>query len=120
MGTAGIKSKKRGRKEGEFRLLSAEQEKFVQKAITDKMPDQMELTYALWTRKAVQEQISREFKVKIAINTVGLYLNGWGFTPQKPKKQAYEQCPIKVKKWLEEEYPAIREQARREGAVHDL
>lgn len=115
-GSSGIKSKQRGRKEGEFRLLTPEQEVFIQKSIVDKMPDQLKLTYALWTRKAVKELIYREFKVKLAINTVGLYLKSWGFTPQKPKKQAYEQNPKAVKKWLDEEYPAIRERAKAEDA----
>lgn len=115
-GGLAIKSKQRGRKTGEFRLLNADQEKFIQKAIIDKMPDQLKLSYALWTRKAVQALISREFKIEIAINTVGLYLNSWGFTPQKPKKQAYEQNPKAVDKWLKEEFPAIQKRAKVENA----
>lgn len=115
-GGSAIKSKQRGRKTGEFRLLTIEQEKFIQKAIVDKMPDQLKLSYALWTRKAVQDLIYRELNIKIAINTVGLYLNSWGFTPQKPKKQAYEQNPKAVNKWLKEEYPAIKERAKQENA----
>jgi transposase len=33
-------------------------------------------------------------------------------TPQKPVRRAYEQNPVAVRKWLEEEYPTIRELAR--------
>ena len=36
--------------------------------------------------------------------------------PQKPKKKAYEQKPAAVQKWLEEEYPAIKERAKEEKA----
>jgi len=115
-GNSGLKSTQRGRKTGEHRLLSIEQEKFIQKSIIDKMPDQLKLSYALWTRKAVKDLIYREFKVKLAINTVGLYLKEWGFTPQKPKKQAYEQNPTAVKNWIEVEYPAINERAKSENA----
>lgn len=39
-----------------------------------------------------------------------------GFTPQKPKKQAYEQCPKAVQKWLNEDYPLIKERAKKEKA----
>jgi hypothetical protein len=39
-----------------------------------------------------------------------------GFTPQKPKKQAYEQCSRKVQKWLDEEYPAIKDEAEKRGS----
>ncbi|MCP4120990.1 MAG: IS630 family transposase, partial [Bacteroidetes bacterium] len=50
------------------------------------------------------------------LRTVGNYLSQWGFTPQKPLKKAYEQSPTKVKKWLEDEYPQIKEKAKDEGA----
>ena len=115
-GHSSLKSRQRGRKSGEFRLLNPEQESFVQKAIVDKMPDQLKLSYALWTRKAVRDFIYREFKVKMALNTIGMYLNSWGFTPQKPKKQAYEQNPKAVQKWLDEEYPSIKARAKTENA----
>ena len=41
--------------------------------------------------------------------TVGRYLRAWGLTPQKPVRRAYEQNPVAVRKWLAEEYPAIRD-----------
>ena len=48
--------------------------------------------------------------------TVGRMLKHWGFTPQKPAKRAYEQNPKAVQKWLDETYPEIRTQAKRENA----
>lgn len=42
---------------------------------------------------------------------VGLYLRRWGFTPQKPIRRAYEQQPAAVKRWLDEQYPAIEHRA---------
>ena len=115
-GEKGLVSKTRGLKQGDNRLLDRDQEKQVQKWITDKMPDQMKLPFGLWTRKAVQELIRNQFGIKIAIRTVGDYLNRWGFSPQKPKKKAYEQNPKAVNKWLEEEYPAIQARAEKESA----
>jgi hypothetical protein len=47
---------------------------------------------------------------------MGLYLERWGFTPQKPMKKAYEQSPAAVKKWHEEQYPVIAACAKVEGA----
>ena len=71
----------------------------------------------MWTRKAVKELVERQFGIVLAITTMGDYLRKWGFTPQKPKKMAYEQCPKKVQKWLDEEYPAIKQAAKQEEAV---
>ena len=44
------------------------------------------------------------------------YLKRWGFTPQKPTKRAYEQNPKAVTRWLKEEYPEIKSQAKQENA----
>lgn len=115
-GNKGLTDNKRGVKSEDKKLLNKQQEKEIQKMITDVMPDQLKLDYALWTRKAVKELVEREFGVVLAINTMGDYLRSWGFSPQKPKKLAYEQCPKKVRKWLDEDYPAIKERAKKESA----
>ncbi len=117
LGNKGLHDKLRGVRSEDKKLLSKEQERQVQNMIVDKMPDQLKLPYGLWTRKAVKELIERELKVVLAINTMGDYLRSWGFTPQKPKKRAYEQQPKAVKKWLDEKYPAIKIKAKMENAV---
>lgn len=106
-GIIAVQSKTRGKKKGLSRKLTPEQEKIIQKLIIDKTPDQLKMVHALWTRKAVMELIEDKTGAKLAIRTVGNYLSEWGFTPQKPLKNAYEQSPVKVNKWLDEEYPAI-------------
>lgn len=115
-GRAGLKENPRGRKKGHGKLLSGLQEADIRRKITDKMPDQLKLPYALWTRKAIMELIEREHGVKLAIRTMGDYLKAWGFTPQKPKKRAYEQNPKAVGKWLHEQYPQIAQRAKQEKA----
>jgi transposase len=115
-GQKGLKDVKRGIKSESKKLLSSEQELSIQKMIIDKMPDQLKLSFSLWTRKAVKELIERELGIVIAIRTIGDYLSSWGFTPQKPKKKAYEQNPKAVKKWMEEEYPKIKKKAKSENA----
>ena len=115
-GWAGVALKQRGRTTGDGRRLSAEQEQEIQRLICDKTPDQMKMAYALWSRAAVMELIAHRFKVKLPVRTVGMYLQRWGFTPQKPMKKAYEQRPVEVKAWLDNSYPVIAERAKAEGA----
>jgi transposase len=116
-GSKGLVDSIRGVKSADKKLLNESQEQAIQKMIIDVMPDQVKLDYALWTRRAVKELIERELGVKLAVNTVGDYLRSWGFSPQKPKKRAYEQNPKAVQKWLEQEYPVIKEKAKREKAT---
>ena len=105
-----------GRKLGENRLLDPAQEALVRKLIADKTPDQLKMPYALWTRAAVAQLIEQRFGLRLQVRTMGKYLARWGFTPQKPMKKAYEQSPAAVKKWLDEDYPAIAARAKAEGA----
>ena len=89
--------------------------------IVSRCPDQLRLPFALWTREAVQQLLARRFGLRVSVWTVGRYLCAWGLTPQKPVRRAYEQDPAAVERWLEEEYPAIRAQARQEKAqIHWL
>ena len=114
-GMAALKSRKRGHS-GVGHRLSKSQEELIKKLITDKLPDQLKLDYVLWTRKSVQELIQQELSIEVAVRTVGDYLKRWGFTPQKPAKQAYEQNPKAVQCWLDEQYPEIKKRAKKEKA----
>jgi len=84
--------------------------------ITDRCPDQLKLPFVLWTREAVAMLIQERFGLDLSVWTVGRYLKRWGLTPQKPARRALEQDPEGVARWLETEYPAIRDEARQEGA----
>ncbi len=105
-----------GRKVGEGRVLTVEQEREVRQLIRDKTPDQIKLPYALWSRNAVADLIADRFGIHLPVRTMGTYLKRWGFTPQKPIRKAYEQSPTAVKNWLETDYPAIAARAKQEGA----
>ena len=105
-----------GRKIGEGRRLTTDQEAEVRKLICDKTPDQLKMPYALWTRGAVAELIEHRYGIRLPVRTMGLYLSRWGFTPQKPIRRAYEQSPAAVKQWLETDYPVIAERAKAEKA----
>jgi transposase len=108
--------KKRGAKYGQGRYLSAEQEESIREKIKEKCPDQLDFDFALWTRGAVRELIKRETGVELSPQSVGVYLARWNYTPQKPVKYSYERSPAAVKKWLDDEYPAIKEAAKAEKA----
>jgi transposase len=111
-GESALETGQRGRAKGAFRHLSADQEKQIAKKIIDKIPEQLKLDFALWTRDAVRQLIKQETGIEMPIRTVGEYLKRWGFTPQKPLKFAYERKPEIVKKWLEVDYPLISAKAK--------
>lgn len=115
-GLNALKPKKRGRKPGNNKTLTGEQERTITKLITDKTPDQIKLKCCLWTRATVQQLIKDKFDIDMPIRTVGEYLKRWGFTVQRPMKQAMNQKPEQVQKWLTETYPKIHKLAKDEGA----
>jgi transposase len=68
-------------------------------------------------RHQVAQLVTRWFGVVLSLVTIGKYLRSWGLSPQKPVCKAYEQNPEVVARWLEETYPAITSQARRDGGI---
>lgn len=115
-GLAALVKDERGRAVGDGRTLTPAQEKELRKLITDKLPDQLKLPFALWNRRAVTQLIQNRYGLKLPVRTMGEYLKRWGFTPQKPLKKAYEQKPKVVREWLAETYPLIAASAKAEGA----
>lgn len=115
-GTHKIAYKKRGRRSGSLRKLTASQEKEIRNLIRDKTPEQLKLPFALWTRKSVRDLMYHRSGIMIPIRTVGEYLRRWGYTPQRPLKRAYEQRPAEVKKWLDVKYPEVQARAKQENA----
>lgn len=115
-GVKALAPKPTGRSVGQQRRLSSEQELHIQRLICKNRPEQLKLTFALWTRAAVLLLVQQECGIDLPIRTMGEYLKRWGFTPQKPITRAYEQRPEAVKAWLDEQYPAIAQRAKIEGA----
>lgn len=113
-GSKGILLRKRGRKSE--KAVTRQQESQIKKMIENKLPDQLKLPFGLWTREGVGDLIYRQFGIRVSKWTVGRYLKDWGFTPQKPVAKAYEQDPEAVQKWLEEDYPALQQKAKKEKA----
>jgi transposase len=115
-GVKAVAKGKRGRRHGEQRTLTAEQEADIKRLLMDKAPNQLKLSFALWNREAVRLLIQQQCGFLMPIRTVGEYLKRWGFTPQKPVKWAKEQSTPAVARWLMKEYPAIAKRAKQEKA----
>ena len=65
----------------------------------------------------VRQVIRREFKVALSVVSVGRLLRTMGLSPQRPLYRAYQQNPEAVQRWKDEQFPAIRSQAKAEGAT---
>ena len=113
-GAKALAAKRRGRPVGGS--LKEWQTEKISKTIQDRLPDQLKLPFYLWTREAVAQLIAKKYGIELSVWTVGRYLAQWGFTPQKPVRRAFEQNAEEVQQWLTNEYPRIREQAKREKA----
>jgi transposase len=84
--------------------------------IVDKTPEQLKLPGFLWDRENVRGLIRRLFGVSLALQNISVYLRKWGMSPQRPIKRSYKQSPEQIKKWLDEEFPAIKARAKSENA----
>jgi len=65
-GTSGIEKGKRGRRAGDQLILTEVEARRVQRWIRDKLPDQMQLPFALWTAQAVRELIHKKLGRRLA------------------------------------------------------
>lgn len=74
------------------------------------------MTFALWTREAVQQLLKNWFGESVSVWTVGRHLSSWGLTPQRPLRRAFQQDPVAVRRWLRSEYAEIERRTKRERA----
>jgi len=115
-GIAAIKPKTRGRRKGDKRKLTPEQEWEIREIIVDRCPEQLKLPGCMWTRDNISDLINQKYKIEMPLSTLGYYLERWGFSVQRPAKRAYKQDEKKVADWVEREFPGIKERAKAENA----
>lgn len=107
---------KRGREKEQQKILTSDEQIEILGAIKNSTPDKEGVESFLWSRKAVREYIEKKYGKVLAPQTISDYTKRWGLSSQRPKKQTSEQDAEKIKKWLEEEYPKIKKQAKKESA----
>jgi transposase len=90
---------------------------WIYQTVTDKNPLQLKFTFALWTAKMIGQLIHQRFGIKLSKASVCRLLNQMGLTPQRPVWRAYQQKPEEVQRWLNEEYPRIKQMAKRQKAI---
>jgi transposase len=115
-GEASFVYERRGRKVGGG-AMTADQGAAIVDLIVTNLPDQLGLSFFLWTRAAVVELIEQQYGVRITEQCAGQYLEKWDMTPQKPARRAWQQDPMAVQEWLQERYPRIKAAAKRRGAM---
>jgi transposase len=113
-GWGNLDANKRG---GRPPKLDGKMLKWVYDTVTMKDPSQLKFKFALWTAKMVGEVIKQQFGISLSKASVCRLLAQLGLTPQRPVWRAYQQNPEAVERWLTEEYPSIRQQAKRENAI---
>ncbi len=64
----------------------------------------------------LRKALEGEFEIFVNRQTIGRPLKRLGIACQKPLHSAIQQDPVAVKKWLDDESPAIKAQAAEEGA----
>jgi transposase len=97
--------------------LTEKQREQLRKLVVGRDPRQLQFDFALWTRQMVRDLIKREFGVEYTLQAVGNILRDMGLSPQRPLVRAYEQNPELVRKWKEEEFPAIAAAAKAAGGT---
>jgi transposase len=95
--------------------LTEEQREQLRKWVVGKDPRQLQFDFALWTRQMVRDLVKSKFGVDYTLPAVGNILRDMGLSPQRPLVRAYEQNPELVRRWKEEEYPAIVKAAKAAG-----
>ena len=109
-GFDGLKSTKA---KGPTPKLTQKQEQQLGKMLV-KNPLQLEFEYALWTIEMITELISRKFSVSYSKVQVGRLMKKLGLSRQRPLERANQQDPKKVEEWLQNQYPSIKKEARKE------
>ncbi len=108
---------KAGKRGGRKPKPNAKQVEWLYETITKHDPRQLNFPFALWTLKLVGELIERRFGVKLSRWSIARLLKQLGLSPHRPLFRAWQQDAERVRRWKEEEYPALKRKAKAHGAV---
>ena len=105
-----LDAKKRG---GRKPKLDAQAVCWIYKTVTLDNPNQLQLPFVLWSAKLLAGVIEKKLGVRLSKASVCRLLHQLGLSPQRPLWRAYQRNPEAVERWLKEEFPAIRAEAKR-------
>lgn len=97
--------------------ITADEMQWIAQAVRDHTPLQYKFNYGLWTLSLIGGLIDRQFGKKLSLSAISRVMKLLGFSAQKPLYQAWQQDAQLVRQWETQTYPAIRAQARKEGAI---
>ena len=103
--------RKRGRKEGEGRSLSAEQEKNIYRLLVSTPPERHDLPCLLWQLEATQALVRRLHGIDLPDRTTAHYLQRWQLNAERPAKRVAN-ASAAVQRWYRDTYRHILDQAR--------
>lgn len=86
-GLAALRPGARGKRTGQGRTLTEEQEAAIRKIICDKRPEQLKMEFALWNRAAVMQLIEREYDIKLSVRGVGKTICRAGASPLRSRSR---------------------------------
>lgn len=112
-GWGNLDARKRG---GRKPKLDGKAMKWVYDTVTMKEPGQFKFQFALWTSKMLAVLIAKRYGIKLSKASVCRLLIQLGLSAQRPLWRAYQQNPELVRRWMDEEFPAIRAEAKRQKA----
>ena len=116
-GVEGLESRRGGRRAGEARKMSLDQEQALIEAIIEFEPGQLGLEGKLWTRRKAAGLARRLFGVSYTEEGMGKLLRRMGLSFQRPDRRAIEANPEVMAEWVRATYPALVRRAGQEGAV---
>jgi transposase len=95
--------------------LTSTQEKIVLRWLSDS-PIEYGFATDLWSAPRLADLIEQAFGVQFHPHYLSTWLRQRNYTPQKPKRLHREQDPKAIRRWLAEDWPRIKQKARRRRA----
>ncbi|MGH8410815.1 MAG: helix-turn-helix domain-containing protein, partial [Pseudomonas sp.] len=117
-GWSAVPVRERGRKQGEGRSLSAEQERSIYQLLVSTLPERHQLPFLLWQLEAMQALVKRLHDIDLPERTAAHYLQRWQLNAERPAKRVAN-ASLAVQRWYRSTYRDILEQARTQnGEIH--
>ncbi|MVV47031.1 sulfate adenylyltransferase subunit CysD [Pseudomonas sp. PB120] len=117
-GWSAVPVRERGRKQGEGRSLSAEQEQNIYLLLVSTPPERHQLPFLLWQLEAMQALVKRLHGIDLPERTAAHYLQRWQLNAERPAKRVAN-ASLAVQRWYRSTYRDILEQSRAQnGEIH--